>query len=480
MFKLAAMPGGVPEGPRRPNRTVATMSVLAAIAAVSLTTIGASASVAAPALAPVIALGPVLAGSGSDTKDLAAKKAAVDAALARANSTYESASAAVQAAAVSYTSATTALPGAQSALAVANGSVIAASVAVDKATEDAVTAQSAAAIATATLTGAEQHVVATRAAIASVASAVYQGSEFLGWNALLSDGSPSDVLSRFGYADQIVATQHKTLNTYIAARMMAKEASNAANEKANIAVTARNTASAALTKSQQAKATAQQASDDVAALVAQRQAALAVARKNKAATLAIDRQLQQESDQVAAELLAAAARDRAVAKKTPTKTGKSTKKPTTPKAGSTGLDTRGGGTFGYFIMPVHGWKSSNFGMRYDPFYHRWQLHAGVDIAAGGGTPIRAARAGRVIRAGWDGGYGNYTCIDNGLYHGRGIATCYGHQSKILVHAGEHVSVGQVIGRVGETGAATGYHLHFEVRINGRPVQPLNWLPKCFC
>ena len=109
-------------------------------------------------------------------------------------------------------------------------------------------------------------------------------------------------------------------------------------------------------------------------------------------------------------------------------------------------------------------------------------HAGVDIAAAGGTPIRAAAAGRVVRAGWAGGYGNYTCISHGLYQPgvTALATCYGHQSKILVHVGERVSRGQVIGRVGETGAATGYHLHFEVRINGTAVQPLNWLPKCFC
>jgi murein DD-endopeptidase MepM/ murein hydrolase activator NlpD len=141
---------------------------------------------------------------------------------------------------------------------------------------------------------------------------------------------------------------------------------------------------------------------------------------------------------------------------------------------------------GYFLMPVHGRESSPFGMRFDPFYKRWQLHAGVDIAAGGGTPIRAAASGRVIRAGWAGGYGNYTCISHGLYtgpgqyHDRGIATCYGHQSRIGVRVGQRVSRGQVIGRVGETGAATGYHLHFEVRINGRPIQPVPWLPHCWC
>ena len=131
-------------------------------------------------------------------------------------------------------------------------------------------------------------------------------------------------------------------------------------------------------------------------------------------------------------------------------------------------------------MPVVGWKSSDFGWRYDPFYQRWQLHAGVDFAAAGGTPIWAAASGQVIQAGWDGGYGNYTCIYHGTYGGQGFATCYAHQSAILVSVGQRVSQGQVIGRVGTTGASTGDHLHFEVRLDGAPVNPLPWLPACLC
>jgi murein DD-endopeptidase MepM/ murein hydrolase activator NlpD len=131
-------------------------------------------------------------------------------------------------------------------------------------------------------------------------------------------------------------------------------------------------------------------------------------------------------------------------------------------------------------MPVHGWKSSNFGMRFDPVYKVYQLHAGVDLAAGGGQPIVAAADGVVVRAGWGGGNGNYTCISHGIYQGKGLATCYGHQSQILVKAGQRVHRGELLGRVGTTGASTGYHLHFEVRLNGAPIQPLNWLPGCLC
>jgi murein DD-endopeptidase MepM/ murein hydrolase activator NlpD len=131
-------------------------------------------------------------------------------------------------------------------------------------------------------------------------------------------------------------------------------------------------------------------------------------------------------------------------------------------------------------MPVHGWKSSDFGERYDPYYGVWQLHAGTDFAAGGGTPIHAAAGGRVIQAGWSGGYGNYTCINHGQFEGHGFATCYGHQSAILVRVGEYVTRGEMIGRVGTTGASTGYHLHFETRFDGVPKNPLRYLPPCLC
>jgi murein DD-endopeptidase MepM/ murein hydrolase activator NlpD len=107
-----------------------------------------------------------------------------------------------------------------------------------------------------------------------------------------------------------------------------------------------------------------------------------------------------------------------------------------------------------------------------PFGYRWgRLHAGIDIAVGYGTPIHAAAAGTVVLVGWVSGYGNYTCID----HGGGLATCYAHQSSYAVSQGAQVGQGQVIGYVGCTGHCFGPHLHFEVRINGNPVDPLGYL-----
>jgi murein DD-endopeptidase MepM/ murein hydrolase activator NlpD len=117
------------------------------------------------------------------------------------------------------------------------------------------------------------------------------------------------------------------------------------------------------------------------------------------------------------------------------------------------------------IWPVNGPITSPFGMRWG------SLHPGIDIGAGSGTPIHAAATGRVIVSGYNGGYGNLLVID----HGRGLATAYAHQSRLAASVGQSVAQGQVIGYVGSTGFSTGPHLHFEVRVNGTPVDPLGYL-----
>jgi murein DD-endopeptidase MepM/ murein hydrolase activator NlpD len=108
-----------------------------------------------------------------------------------------------------------------------------------------------------------------------------------------------------------------------------------------------------------------------------------------------------------------------------------------------------------------------------PFGYRWGvLHAGIDLGAPYGAPIHAAGSGTVVWCGWMSGYGNLVMID----HHNGLATAYGHQSRIAVGCNEQVSQGQVIGYVGSTGHSTGPHLHFEVRLHGTPVDPLGYLP----
>ena len=117
------------------------------------------------------------------------------------------------------------------------------------------------------------------------------------------------------------------------------------------------------------------------------------------------------------------------------------------------------------IWPVSGPITSPFGWRWG------RMHEGVDIGASTGTPIQAAAPGTVIYSGWMEGYGNLVVID----HGNGLATAYGHQSSIAAGNGSSVEQGQTIGYVGCTGHCFGPHLHFEVRINGTPVDPLRYL-----
>jgi murein DD-endopeptidase MepM/ murein hydrolase activator NlpD len=118
------------------------------------------------------------------------------------------------------------------------------------------------------------------------------------------------------------------------------------------------------------------------------------------------------------------------------------------------------------IWPTQGTVTSGFG-------YRWgALHAGIDIANNQGTPVHAAKAGTVILAGWNGGYGNCIVID----HGGGFSTLYGHNVRLRVSEGQRVSQGELIADMGSTGNSTGPHSHFETRINGNPQDPMRYLP----
>jgi murein DD-endopeptidase MepM/ murein hydrolase activator NlpD len=136
-------------------------------------------------------------------------------------------------------------------------------------------------------------------------------------------------------------------------------------------------------------------------------------------------------------------------------------------AGSTGS---GQGT-GSLSWPVGGPVTSPFGWRIHPILGYKKFHTGIDIGVGYGAPIHAADGGVVIYATWMGGYGNVIIVD----HGDGLSTLYAHQSGLAVGAGVRVTRGQTIGYVGSTGFSTGPHLHFEVRVNGNPVDPMGYL-----
>ena len=122
---------------------------------------------------------------------------------------------------------------------------------------------------------------------------------------------------------------------------------------------------------------------------------------------------------------------------------------------------------GSFARPGAGRLTSAYGRRWG------RLHAGIDLAAGMGSPVRAAAAGVVVSGGWESGYGQVVRVR----HADGTQTVYAHMSAVLVDGGDRVRAGSLVGREGNTGRSTGAHLHFEVRVNGTPVNPLLWLRK---
>lgn len=128
-----------------------------------------------------------------------------------------------------------------------------------------------------------------------------------------------------------------------------------------------------------------------------------------------------------------------------------------------------------FIKPIAGRITSPFGYRTHPIFNSRSFHSGVDIGGQFRGTIRASNSGKVIYTGWYGGYGKVVIIDHGQINGKPTTTLYAHLDSISVSNGAYVNQGQVIGKEGTTGYSTGPHCHFEVRVNGKPVNPLNYI-----
>jgi len=269
--------------------------------------------------------------------------------------------------------------------------------------------------------------------------AVYEGGEPSTMDVLLDAQDFSDVLDQLDYLNSIAAQDRGIVNDVEGARDHMRDLrARTGKTKARVAAITR----VVKIRTEQQRAVKNQ-------LVA-RQHGLSQARRARKQSLADVREdardfaseaaaLQAESANLAAQIQASRA------------TVTYSSSDSTPSA--SGL-----------IWPVSGPVVSPFGMRWG------RMHEGIDIAVGYGTPIVAAASGVVIYAGWMGGYGNLIIID----HGGGLATAYGHQSSFAVGGGS-VSQGQTIGYIGCTGHCFGPHVHFEVRINGSPVDPLGYL-----
>lgn len=385
-------------------------------------------------------------------RDNDAKKAAQ--AADRAEAILEDATAAARDAARRLEVATAALPGAQQKVAASRGLVAAARAEAKTARRRADAARTSYDEVAARFEQAQSQVETARDRVDEIAAASYMGGNIAAINVLVGATGPQDIMDRMGLVDQVMQKQQESVDDVVAARRAARTEQDRAGLAKRRAEQAETEAAGKYQAARSAEAAAVKARQAVVELADSRRAALDVAKAQRAAVLAKYEAARAEEQRVVAALQAY------------------------ENKGGTGWTGSYGG--GRLLMPVNGWKSSDFGERYDPYYRVWQLHAGMDIAAGGGTPIHAAAAGKVIQAGYNGGYGNYTCISHGRLSGAGFTTCYGHQSHIGVRVGEYVHRGEVIGRVGTTGASTGNHLHFETRFNGVPRNPVNYLPGCLC
>ena len=410
-------------------------------------------SVLAVALSALCAVGlsfavisPVSADPRDDARN-ASKRAA------RAEAILEDATALARSAAIRLEAATAALPEAQRRVATSRGMVIAAQVAANTARRSADAARIAYDAVAGRFQLAQDRVERARRRVDDIASASYMGGNFTAINVLVGATGPQDAIDRLDLVDQIMQKQQDGVAEMTAARWAARAEQDEAGLAKRAAESAAQEAKRKLAAARSAQHSAVLAQAAVIALANARARALATARSQRSAVLAGYQQARTQEARIVAALRGWRDKGGVINSMMPGRT---------------------------LLMPVHGWKSSDFGERYDPFYRVWQLHAGTDFAADGGTPIRAAADGRVIRAGWNGGYGNYTCISHGEFEGDNFSTCYGHQSAILVNVGEHVRRGEIIGRVGTTGASTGFHLHFETRFDGVPKSPLPYLPACLC
>jgi murein DD-endopeptidase MepM/ murein hydrolase activator NlpD len=259
--------------------------------------------------------------------------------------------------------------------------------------------------------------------------------------AIFESNSLADVVGRVRLLADIVKQdssilgQIKNLKALVEEQKLALE-----TEQARVAGLERDQAE--VTEELKAAAGKRQAAlDQLESARAAKKKVLAAAEKNEAAWKAQEDDLLAESDRIA-ELLRAASSSQPTAK------------------GS-----------GVLSWPVPGDVTSGFGYRIHPIFHVKKMHTGIDLDAEMGDPIKAAAGGTVVYADWKGGYGKCVIIS----HDGGLATLYGHMSEIQVSSGETVKRGEVIGKVGSTGYSTGPHLHFEVRVNGDPVDPLGYL-----
>jgi murein DD-endopeptidase MepM/ murein hydrolase activator NlpD len=405
--------------------------------------------------------GMVFAGPASGVDDPSAQKQQVDGQLHAAAGDVADADSAVVAANNKVLAVRAKLRPAQAAVTIAQSQLAASRARYAAAKQAADAARARAEAAQRAVDAATAYLNKVRSGLVSAARTAFVDAPEGQLNAIVHATDPTSLADSLGLLQQVMDDKTTVLAKVRTARQaLALRSAELAKAKQQAAA-AQDAASAEVARTATLLDTAKRAQAAVQTLQRQEEHALGVARAAALAAKSHYDSLQAESNRLAGILAARAAAARAAAAAAARRTGSPA-----PSFAPSG-PSRGG-----LIMPVAGVFSSPFGWRTDPISGVRGFHPGQDIAAAWGTPIYAATSGVVSIAGWVSGYGNYTCINRDP----SFATCYGHQSAILVSVGQQVSQGQHIGNVGSTGYSTGPHLHFEVRINGQVVDPMPYLP----
>lgn len=297
-----------------------------------------------------------------------------------------------------------------------------------------------------------------------------QNTALMSIGMLFSDNADAgDVSSRIQWAQTLYNANSSELNRL---NQLQYELQNQQTELANLedqARIAREAAAAQLATRQTAEAAADQAQAEVESLLSQSQAAEAEAASVLATEQQRNAEMQAQMDDVTARINQRNAEREAELQR------QASEAAAADQSWSAAAPSDSSGSGFPLYMPADGPYTSPFAWRVNPVLGYSELHDGLDIGAGCGTPIRAASDGTVIEVGWAGGWGNRLVIDNGYVDGVQLSTGYNHAQGYIVSLGQHVSRGEVVGYIGTTGLSTGCHLHFHVWINGQVTDPEPYL-----
>ena len=453
--------------------------------------------------------------AGTASGDLRDEKRQADAAVEDAHGDVVKVSKQVKAATQKVLLAEQRLPQAQQQLASSQQAQVAAAQASDSAQADLSQAQEDIKAAQANLTRIEGDIADLSGDVGNFVRRTYQMGPFAELELLLDAKDPAEFTHRLADIRSVTRSSGQALTDMAEDRADLDFGQDQLQALRELAVSQAEVARTRVGAAQEAATAAVAAKQEVDDLVALRQEGLDVAKANKVDVKAAYDDLATEQARIAAEIAEAvrraeakaareaAAREaerKAAAKKARQEAAKGNSGSTggnkgnsggsSSNSGSSNKGNSGGGnggssgnssggssggsgsSTGSWVFPVSGAAiGSEAGWRLHPILGYTRCHAGADIGASSGTPIKAVDGGEVISAGWNGGYGNYTTIS----HGNGLTSSYAHQSSIRVSSGQRVSRGQVIGYVGSTGLSSGPHLHFEARVYGQPHNPRGWL-----